>query len=564
MFEFPELPQSLEALSDTDLDALRAGFVNTFKAVKAATVLTAADNDAITKGLADFGKVKEELARRATATAEFAATAEGTLGEVDAVLGDEDEAVAEDEPEDDEDEDEEDEEVEDEAEPVLEPVGAASNAINVSYTVSPTVKVKPQLSKVPAKMGAEAPGKVKAGRIMAMDNVSGKKSGEAFADWTEFSLACYERAQSINPASGDRVAVGRITADYPADRVLADNVLLNLAKFERDELIAAMCAPCTPYYNLACMNTTRRPVFNSLPGFQAPRGCVSIYPSPSLSDIDGGYGQWTNAMDSIASSTKDACQTIECATPSEYRIYGIYRCLTVKNLLQLTYPELVEAYLNRLAAATARFAEIQLLEAMAANVNTITMPTYETGASVSLVHQLLRFLTGYQERERWDTPQMEGWGPRWLIPYLKADLWAQRITSGARRTVPTDAEINSLFSSVGISMNWFIDRPSWADAFPVQTNADGNLATMPTGAQILVAPQGKFALMDRGELRVGVTGNNIYRDNTSNSRNEFTFFFENFEGIVDTTSCPADLLDFTLCFNGVQVDDVAVDCDPVA
>lgn len=559
MFEFPELPQSLEALSADDLDALRVGFVNTFKTVKEAEELTAADNEKIQKGLADFGTVKAEVLRRKEAQAKFAEEAEATLEGVDAAL--EDEAEASDgDPEEEVVEEEVEEEVEEDetVDAELVPAGASAHPIDVSYK-----RVKPQLSKVPAKVGTEAPGKIKSARLQAMDNVPGKKSGEAFEDWTEFSLACFDRAQSINPSSNERTSVARVVADYPAERVLADNVLMNLAKFEPEELIAAMCAPCTPYYNLSCMNTTRRPVFNSLPGFQAPRGCVSIYPSPTLSDIDTGYGQWTNTHDSIASATKEACQTIECATPSEYRLYAVYRCLTVKNLLQLTYPELVEAYLNRLAAATARLAETLLLEAMAVNVNTITMPTYETGASISLVHQLLRYLTGYQERERWDTPAMVGWGPRWLLSYLKADLWAQRITSGARRTVPSDAEVNALFSSVGISMNWFIDQPSWADAFPVQPNTDGALATMPTGAQILVAPVGKFALMDRGELRVGVTGNNIYRDNVSNSRNEFTFFFESFEGVVDTTSCPADLLDFTLCFNGVQVDDVAVDCDLV-
>ena len=64
----------------------------------------------------------------------------------------------------------------------------------------------------------------------------------------------------------------------------------------------------------------------------------------------------------------------------------------------------------------------------------------------------------------------------------------------------------------------------------------------------------------RGELAIGVTGNNIYRDNQSNSRNEFTMFFENFEGIVNTTSCPAHILDIPACWSGVQIDDIAINC----
>jgi hypothetical protein len=89
----------------------------------------------------------------------------------------------------------------------------------------------------------------------------------------------------------------------------------------------------------------------------------------------------------------------------------------------------------------------------------------------------------------------------------------------------------------------------------------GVLNLLPRTLEILVAPAGKFAVIDRGELAIGVTGNNIYRDNTSNSRNEFTFFFENFEGVVNTTSCPAYKLELSACWNGIQIDDVVIDCE---
>ena len=87
------------------------------------------------------------------------------------------------------------------------------------------------------------------------------------------------------------------------------------------------------------------------------------------------------------------------------------------------------------------------------------------------------------------------------------------------------------------------------------------MTALPSEATVLIAPRGKYALMDGGQLDIGVTGNNIYRDNVSNSRNEFTFFFENFEGVVDTTSCPARRLVFpSLCYNGAQIADVTINC----
>ena len=79
---------------------------------------------------------------------------------------------------------------------------------------------------------------------------------------------------------------------------------------------------------------------------------------------------------------------------------------------------------------------------------------------------------------------------------------------------------------------------------------------------MILAPAGKFGVMDRGELSIGVTGNNLYRDNASNASNQFTFFFENFEGLVDTDSCPAYQLEIPgLCHNGVQIADLAIACD---
>ena len=101
----------------------------------------------------------------------------------------------------------------------------------------------------------------------------------------------------------------------------------------------------------------------------------------------------------------------------------------------------------------------------------------------------------------------------------------------------------------------------WITAPAAFEGVGNQLGAFNRSAELLVAPRGKFAVMDRGELNIGVTGNGMYRDNTSNSRNEFTFFFENFEGLVDTESCPAHTLMFDdLCWNGRQIQDVLVGC----
>lgn len=394
--------------------------------------------------------------------------------------------------------------------------------------------------------------------LFATSGVQGKNPGDNFATWGEVAAAAQHRADSLNPSTSERFEIARIKGEYSEAQRLGDDVMLNLAKFEGEELTAALCAPATPHYNLACANILDRPVFNSLPGFQAPRGKVSIMSSPSLSDITTGVGQWTAANDADINAVKEACQTIACGTPTEYTMYGVYKCLTVKNMLAMTYPELVEAYLNRLGAAHARLAEELMLNAMATGCDTLSAPRLGYGGSVTITSTILNYLALYQESERWSIEgNMKAWIPRWVLWAMKTDILRRRRVDGGF-SVPSTGTINAMFAEVGVDVTWFIDQPTYAVA--ITGPGTTTLNPFPVSVQIMIAPPGKFAAIDRGELAIGVTGNNIYRDNESNSRNQFTYFFENFEGVVDTTSCPAHILDIPVCWNGVQVSDIVLDC----
>lgn len=400
--------------------------------------------------------------------------------------------------------------------------------------------------------------------LIAVSGVQGKNPGDSFDSWAEVASAAARRGASLNPSSTERFEIARIHGNYPADRVLTEDVMLNAAKFEMDEeVMATFCPPATPYYNIGCANTLRRPVFGSLPGFAAPRGRVSIMPSPALSDITTGYGQWTSADDADVNAVKDACQTITCGTPTEYEMYGVYRCLTVKNMMAMTYPELVEAYLNRLGAAQARMAEELMLNAMATATTTINAPTLGYGGAVTITSTIMNYLALYQEQQRWDLPGMfETWIPRWVLWAMKMDIVRRRTTVSSTTTgfsVPSDSAIEALFRDAGFNVTWFLDRPTYAVALPnLQTG--NTLNRLPASVQILAAPPGKFAAIDRGELAIGVTGNNIYRDNESNRHNQFTFFFESFEGVVNTGCLPAHILNIPACWNGAQIDDIVINC----
>jgi hypothetical protein len=417
-------------------------------------------------------------------------------------------------------------------------------------------------------------------KILTTNSRPGMKVGDPFASWGDFGMAALERAKALNPGSGEKFEVGMVRGNYPAERVLTDSAFDNLRKLDTlssfnrstEEITASLCAPATPYYGMACLNTTRRPVAASLNGFQAPRGKVSIYPSPSLSAVAGSAGIWTAANDANVGATKNACARITCATPTEYTMYGVYWCLTVKNMELLTFPELVAAYLNRGAANYARLGERQLLDAMASGVGSVT--TLDLGpisATQRVGTQLLQYLAMYREQQRWDDVPMQAWAPRWFRDALRVDISRRRNTNGQFQ-IATEADVNRVFADAGFDMTWYLDTPTWGTVVPNLTSnanlsagATGVLSAFPQTAEVLVAPVGKFTMIDRAQLSIGVTGNNWYRDNTSNSKNEVTYFFENYEGVVDTTSCPAHLVKFdTLCYAGNMTADRAVACTGVA
>lgn len=398
------------------------------------------------------------------------------------------------------------------------------------------------------------------------------KSGERYGSWQDVVDDLLMVGENIT-AGSPRRPVASIFANIPEANRLGDDPIENALKLGRmrsfaqdaggDELTAAFCAPPTPSYEIGCRLTDRRPVFNSMATYAAPRGTVTIYPSPTLDDITTGYGIWDKDDDADPEAVKEACQTISCADSEQFWMYGIYRCLTVKNILQMTFPELVEAYLNRLAAAQARMAERQLLNTMGARATSVQAPPWDYDGAVNIVTGLLHVLTLHQDSTRWDTlgDEMQGWAPRWIRQAMRITLARRRNTNGSGVTLPSEDYIDGLFRDVGIDMTWFIDTPTWAPTIP-PVQAAGDLRKLPETSPFLIAPRGKLRLIDRGNLNIGVAPGNLYRDNESNSHNEFTFFFESFEGLVDTDTCPMYLLDIPTCWNGVQVADItAPECD---
>jgi hypothetical protein len=551
---FPKIPENWQSLSSADLRELAAE-------IKTAFAELGDDIDAETRKAALAAVEGRPALLELAAEKERIAAAKAALeGEADDETDDEsDETELGDESDDESDEGESDE-------------GDGEGDEGEDLSAKVPVRKSGTSTDLGAKAEAtSAAAAIRPDQILAHGGVTERKGGEQFQSWGDLASSLVSVAETLSPGATSKVPVAYIKGNFSEAQQLGPNMVQNLKRFDTEELQAAFCAPATPIYDMACWNTDRRPVRGSLPQFRPDqRGSVSIFPSPSLSDITdqspAGVGIWDTDDDDTIGTTDPSskeCATITCGTPTVYSLYGVWRCLTIQNLLAMTFPELVEAWLNRLGAAHSRLAETQLLEAMGTEAVPVTGDVLGYGAATSVTSQVLEVIALHQEQERWDGDQMEAWLPRWVRSAMKMDIMRRRNDSG-RSTMVTDAEIDTMFRNVGLMPHFFIDTPTWAAAVPaVQTG--GNKNNLPSTIDMLIAPRGKFAVMDRGQLNIGVTGNNIYRDNASNASNQFTMFWENFEGVVNTDSCPAYLLEFpSLCYNGVQIADVEIDCDGAA
>ena len=559
---FPTIPENLESLSAAELRTLAGEIRVAVEGVKGNAEASADD----VKLALDAVEIRKNILAIAQAKDALAASDMSEDDEAEPVVED---LAAETEVE---DEDETIEEVSEEAAAEDAPAAAEAEPATepeVEASVSKPAKVRTStgttvtLTEETAKPGAFTPDK-----LLARGGVSDKGPGQGFESWLELAETLIEVGSSMSPTSTQKHQIAFVPGNFDEAHTLGENMTQNLRRFE-PEIMAEMCAPAEPQYDLDCWNTDRRPVRGSLQAYKPDaRGAVTIYPSPSLADITNqsplGVGVWDNDDDISLQGTEPSakeCAVIECAEPTLYRLYGVWRCLTVQNLLAMTFPELVEAYLNRLAASHARLAETQLLEAMGTNAVAVTQSDLGYGSSVSITSTVMNALALHQETERWDNGECDAWMPRWVRTAMKMDIVRRRSTNGGTISVPGDGAIDSMFMDAGVTPHYFIDTPSWASAVPA-VQSGGVLNLLPSSVEMVIAPRGKFAVMDRGELSIGVTGNNLYRDNTSNSKNQFTFFFENFEALVDTNSCPAYLLTIEdLCHNGIQIADEVLNCD---
>ena len=567
-----EIPDDLSALDNTALKALGKSLVAAAKATAAGEVDPVVLGE-VKEAQAIAADAAKLLGERKTADADFAAERTTVLAEVDA-LG----AAFEDEPAEGEGgEGEKPAEGEgDEAPAEGEGEGDEGKAGEKQTVTASGTPYRPKAGAIAdaSESGSDKPAAdevVPLGRFVATSGLNGHDAGDEFESLMDLAEALQARHKDIAGGGRDKIKVARLDLPAGAFTQLTGDFSKDAAIFaEADKggpnaLTAAICAPREQVYDSvgAVLSSTARPVKGSLMNYRPARGGVSVFPALKLADIDGddGYGRWTRADDADENAEKVPA-LLPCGTSVDYDIAGIWRAVTITNMEQLTFPELVAAALNKLQALQSRMGDVALLDAALSSVNTKTAlgTTTEFGASINLFSTIANAVAIYREEERLGDQQFDAWIPRWVFPALQIDLLRQKRTSGrlADRIV-TQGEILAAFRDLGLDVTWTMDvATSWA---PVPTFADGEaLPSLPVDIDLLFAPKGNLKALEKGSIDLGVT-NNVVRDNESNRTNRFTLWYESFEGLIDMGGTNYHLNLSDVCLSGAQTADVTAITD---
>lgn len=507
MFEFPELPADLSALSEDELQQLLDAYAAAFEEARAAAQ-TSEDAAALNAAADNIAALRGEQDRRVEASAAVQAEVDAAAARVAGALGSEETPPAEGEG--------------------GEGEGAPAPAEGEPVTAAGAPAPAPHHRRVPAiprrepnlgDMSTHRPGEmVPAGRaaglrLVAAPDLPGVANG-AELSVREVASQMIERQERLGRSSGTEgevVPVATVVAEVPTSRFLATGASLAQNMGQIETVVAALrapdshegglaaltaagglCAPVAPYYDMPVLAGASRPVRDAIPSFGADRGGVTLIPPPNLGDLTSSITVVTAAQD--VTGTQKACLHVACAAARTYQVDAIARCVEFGNFGARAFPEQVEAWLSLAAAAHARRAETGLLDAIAANSLPATAPL-ALGASSEVFARAFQAGAAYRSRNRMDSDAvLSALYPAWIIDMINAD----RVRAMEDSTILTRAQVQAAFREGGIAADFYLDsKTGGGQVFGAQAVGFADAATT-NASTTLTSATAAFTAADVG------------------------------------------------------------------
>lgn len=303
------------------------------------------------------------------------------------------------------------------------------------------------------------------------------------------------------------------------------------AAADPDALVAAggWCSPSEiryDFYNIADSDG-----LVDLPTVGIQRGGLKWPISPSYADVVSGFGgssgsplwSWTETQDiaavtGTAQSGTKTCGRVPCVSFDEQRLSCDGVCLTVGNLTEDAFPELIANYGSLLLTAHAHKMNAQRITRMIA-LSTVSAAATGTGfttGGAGVVAPVIGAvsLAAIDYRDKYamaDGAVLEVVLPRWIRSMMRSDL---RKRTGVDMLEIADARLMRMFDAEGVRVQWVNDYQVRGAGFPGNSTA---LTGWPTTVQFMIYAPGTFLRGTGLRLDLGVI-----RDSVLNATNDHT------------------------------------------
>lgn len=395
--------------------------------------------------------------------------------------------------------------------------------------------------------------------LVATADIPGLAQGARLTDMSGLVHAMQSRVKTVGTTTrgndAPRYSVATLNRQYKhviereANPRQISDVLTAASNPEALVAAGGWCAPSEISYDL--FNIVCEDGMLDLPTVGINRGGIRFPVSPDFSSLSGdpALWTWTETQDIAAVTGTDqsgvkTCGIVPCPTFSEERLECDGVCLTVGNLMDDAYPELIENHTRLLFAFNAHKMNLRKINKLVAASVAVSGFTGVGAVGDSVVNNVLGALaiqaTDYRAKfAMCQDAVLEVILPSWILEMMRSDL---RRRNGIELISVADSYLMDLFDALNIRVQFVGDWQVRTTGFP---GATAGILAWPTTVQALVYAPGTFVLGNGLQLNLGVI-----RDSVLNATNDYTAAWMEECWLIAKLGHESRLVTINVCANG--------------
>lgn len=417
---------------------------------------------------------------------------------------------------------------------VAQPAPAPAPAVTEPVVAAAKPKLNPSLADA-ARNAPVAPAPRKEAVLVASADIPHFQSGDKLEDVNVLVAALQSRARSIPITSkGDdapRYTVASMVREHKFTLSLDStpsqvNEVLTAAA--NPDILVASGGWCSPseisydFYNIVCEDGML-----DLPTVGINRGGIRFPTSPSFADVTSSTAlwRWTETQDiaaltGTAQSGTKTCGRVPCPGFNEARLACDGICLTVGNLTEDAYPEVISNFTRLLFAAHAHKVNRLRIDQLRSFADTVAVTGTFGAIGEGLVAPVLNAiaLNAQDYRSRYamcETAVLEVLAPKWIRAAMRSDIRRRTGVVTAEALAMSDATLMGLFDAENVRVQWVSDYQERTTGFPGVPSTV--LTQWPSTVEFLMWAPGTVVLGQGMRLDLG-----IVRDSVLNATNDHT------------------------------------------